>query len=284
LSQATIRWARLGLLALLVAACGSPAPSPRSSGETAGPQASGDASNPPERGRSPAAVEPPPGPSAGPVTPEIGLRLAEIGLGPGAAAFVEIVNIGPDAEALLSLSLRIGDRGFLLGGATEPLAPGSRLLVRFDEGNSVEPGLIHAEAGYTLDSLDGSVELLDGFGRTIDRVAWGSAPDAVRPGPGGFVPDGLEPDAVIARAPGADRPVDPRTWVRSYLVPRLGGVRSGGRRNNRRQHSGGSSVLEGLAGSRVQPRGDDVQVGLAVDRQVGLLGEVLAEEAVGGRR
>ena len=54
-----------------------------------------------------------------------------------------------------------------------------------------------------------------------------------------------------------------------------------GRCNNRREPSSRGLVLEGLSRPGVEPRGDGVEVDLGEDREIGLLGEVLAEQAVG---
>src|SRR6266542_1455080 len=58
-------------------------------------------------------------------------------------------------------------------------------------------------------------------------------------------------------------------------------ARSRGRCNNRREPSSRGFVLEGLSRSRVQPRCHRIEVGLAVDGEISLPGEVLTEQAVG---
>ena len=54
-----------------------------------------------------------------------------------------------------------------------------------------------------------------------------------------------------------------------------------GRRNDGCQHGGRSLVSERLAGPGIEPSRHGVEIGLAVDRQVGPLGEILAQQAVG---
>jgi transposase len=54
-------------------------------------------------------------------------------------------------------------------------------------------------------------------------------------------------------------------------------ARSMGRCNNRREPSSRGLVLEGLSRPGVEPGSDGVEVDLGEDREIGLLGEVLAE-------
>src|SRR5664279_4641174 len=59
-------------------------------------------------------------------------------------------------------------------------------------------------------------------------------------------------------------------------LPRIAPVSSVGRCNSLGQHSRRCAVVEGLARSGVQSRGDGIEVGLAVPGEVRLLREVLA--------
>lgn len=120
---------------------------------------------------------------------------------PGGSAFVEIANATTVAADLSGITLRVGGRDLALADPGSSLVAGGRLLVQTDG------------AGIALDRRSGSAEVLDPAGALIDRVAWGSSPDAVEMGPGGLVPDAVPRGSSIGRAPGADRPSERLEWV-----------------------------------------------------------------------
>src|SRR5664280_2447459 len=68
---------------------------------------------------------------------------------------------------------------------------------------------------------------------------------------------------------------------RANEILKSAAVSSVGRCNSLGQHSRRCAVVEGLARSGVQSRGDGIEVGLAVPGEVRLLREVLAQEPVG---
>ena len=72
-----------------------------------------------------------------------------------------------------------------------------------------------------------------------------------------------------------------RELRRANEILKSAAARSMGRCNNRREPSSRGLVLEGLSRPGVEPRGDGVEVDLGEDREIGLLGEVLAKHAVG---
>ena len=72
-----------------------------------------------------------------------------------------------------------------------------------------------------------------------------------------------------------------RELRRANEILKSAAVSSVGRRNSLGQHSRRCAVVEGLARSGVQSRGDGIEVGLAVPGEVRLLREVLAQEPVG---
>jgi transposase len=74
---------------------------------------------------------------------------------------------------------------------------------------------------------------------------------------------------------------DNRELRRANEILKAAAVSSVGRRNSLGQHSRRCAVVEGLARSGVQSRGDGIEVGLAVPGEVRLLREVLAQEPVG---
>jgi Papain-like cysteine protease AvrRpt2 len=215
-------WRRRGALftvALIIAACQNPRPSVTENadpGPAETPASTGDAPEP-TQGALP--IESPrPAASIGQTT---GLLLSEVGFAHGTdTAFVELWNAG-------SAPVDLRDAGLALDGSilgfTAPedlLAPGTRYLLRFDLVLGEEPpaGLAHLMPAQGPKVSGGSLDLLDALGRPIDHVAWGEAPDPVRTGLSGVVPDALEPQWTIGRAPGQDGPDERLAWV-PYTAP-----------------------------------------------------------------
>jgi hypothetical protein len=183
---------------------GSPAPSPAATSiETAGPTPGAEPG-----------VEPGPTSNPGPRLKPNGIVLSETlyDPAPGGAAFVEILNTTPTPAEMSSLTIALGGQEVHLSGA-DRLRGNGLLLVLFDGAGRVDEGTIHAPAGMTPDRGNGTIELRDGSGQLLDRVAWGAQPDAVSPGPGGVVPERVPQGSSIGRAPGADHPGERLDWV-----------------------------------------------------------------------
>lgn len=134
----------------------------------------------------------------------------------GERPFVEILNAGTNAADLSMMSLQIGGKAHLLSRVSEPLAPGERLLIRFDGEGRSEGRVLHATAGITLPAEGGRIELRGADDRVLDRVAWGTAPGAIAPGAGGLTRlDDVRsrPGRSIGRPPGASTPDAPSEWT-----------------------------------------------------------------------
>ncbi len=191
------RWLAIGTLAIVLfaTACSSPVP-PSPSGESSSAPGSPEASGPPS-------------------SVQAGLLLSEVLFAPtgGDPAFVEIANTSASSQGLADATLRFSEGELPLGDAPD-LPAGGRLLVLFDGQDAVDGSSIHAPIGINLPADQGSVELLDGDGNLLDRIAWGDAgPLAVASGPGGIVPDRFPRGSTIARAPGATTPASQQEWV-----------------------------------------------------------------------
>ncbi len=143
------------------------------------------------------------------------MLLSEVFFAPdgGDSAFVEIANLSGGSTDLAGSRLRFADGELPLANAPS-LPAGGRLLVLFDGQNAVEGSTVHAPGGIDLPADQGSVELVDGDGTVLDRVAWGAEdPGAVATGPGGIVPAGYPAGSSIARAPGTTTPRTALEWV-----------------------------------------------------------------------
>jgi hypothetical protein len=182
---------------------------------------------------SPAVTTPPPGgptgqptlsPSPGvptatptPSTPSplLGLLLNEVRFAPAAgdAAFVEISNSTSTQIDATGARLRVDGKDFPLSEGSLPVAPGSQVVVSFDTPDSTDHPGIRAPSGFALAPEGSTVELLDGSGRGLDRVAWGGGQaGAVSLGPSD-VPGKIDPGTTIGRPPGANHPYLPTDWV-----------------------------------------------------------------------
>jgi len=167
-------------------------------------------------GLEPASLGPQAG--AGPGAAAVRVVLSEVLSEPrtGELPFVEIFNAGSNPADLSMMSLQIGEKAQLLARVAQPLAPGDRLLVRFDGEGRFEGRVLHATAGVTLPADGGTIELRDANDRVLDRVAWGTAPGAIAPGAGGLTRlDDVRsrPGRSIGRAPGATRPDVVSEWT-----------------------------------------------------------------------
>jgi hypothetical protein len=132
---------------------------------------------------------------------------------PAATSFVELANVGTKAVDLSSLVLRIDTLVMPLPRLTEPLAPGGRVLVRFDGGGTIEGNVVHAPSDFALRAEGGTVTLLWNDDRVIDRVAWGDVSDAIMPPRGGIPPARVDAGSSFGRPPGANQPGASTDWV-----------------------------------------------------------------------
>ena len=129
--------------------------------------------------------------------------------------FVEILNAGKTPADVATMSLRIGEKEQLLRRVAKSLQPGERVVVQFDGQGRTDGRIVHSARGVTLPVAAGSIELRGADG-VVDRIAWGSAPDAVRLGAGGLTR--LEdvqplPGRAIGRPPGANVASASSEWV-----------------------------------------------------------------------
>ena len=141
---------------------------------------------------------------------------------PGDTAFVELLNAGTKPVDLLRFVLRVGGSDLPLPRLIDSLAPGARLVVRFDGSGRTERRVVHAAANYKIAADSGSIELLRDDRLRLDRVAWGTSPDAVSLGDGGFVHSTLERGSSIGRPPGANARGAITDWVvypRAQVTP-----------------------------------------------------------------
>ncbi len=193
------------LIATVIAGCGGPPPTQSASPASTvpgTPSPSGPAVATPAA--SPGTATVPPAPQGSPLpSPAATIVVAEVLYDPlpSASAFVEIANPSNVRVDLTGISVRVSGRDIALADPGGSLAAGERLLLDLDD------------AGANVGRKDGFVELADRAGKRIDRVAWGSSPDAVEKGPGGLVPDSVPRGSSIGRAPGADRPSERLDWV-----------------------------------------------------------------------
>jgi hypothetical protein len=207
-------WVAVAVL-IVVAGCASRTPSqsaPPSGQVPTASATSGVPSTPPSPTSTPP-VDGGPGPLTGGT--DGGAILTEVRFRPrsGETAFMEIGNASPVPVGLAGLVLRLDGRDVAVAGVDSVLPAGEVRVVLFDGADRAEPGVVHAPPG-VVPSVDGGViELRDGTGADLDRVAWGSGPDAVSTGPGGIVPPETEAGATIGRPPGAVDPFQRLDWV-----------------------------------------------------------------------
>ena len=131
---------------------------------------------------------------------------------PGETAFVELANVGGSAVDLMSMVLRIDTVVLPLPRLADPFAAGGRVLIRFDERGVIEGNVVHAAAGFGLNAASGVVTLLRNDDYVLDRVAWGTAPGALRVIHGGLASSAVEPGSSFGRPPGANRPGAAADW------------------------------------------------------------------------
>lgn len=201
----------LALVAILLGACGDKSPS--SAPRPPSADASGVASQPSTTASPDGTTGPPPTP--GPPSAQAGLILSEVRFAPSAgdAAFVEIANGAASPIDAAGAKLRVDGTDAPLSDVSLPVAPGAQLVVSFDTPGSTDHPGIHAPSGLSLAAGGGTVELLDGGGQVLDRVAWGNKPYAVRLSAGALTPDTIEPGTTIGREPGATTPGQPWEWT-----------------------------------------------------------------------
>ena len=140
--------------------------------------------------------------------------LAEVLFAPrvGDTAFVELANVGPRAVDLSSFVLRVDTLELPLPQLASPLAPGARVLVRFDGRGTVEGNTVHASPTFVLRAQGGEIAFLANDNRVLDRVAWGDAVDAIVPVRGGM-PARVAAGSSFGRPPGANQPGANTDWV-----------------------------------------------------------------------
>jgi len=122
---------------------------------------------------------------------------------PRDTAFVELLNAGSTPVNLSAMVLRVDTLDLPLPRLQEPLAPGSRAVIRFDGRGGIEGNVIHTSPGYALNREGGAITLLRNDDSRLDRVAWGTAPGGVAPFGGGITSGRSEPGSAIGRGPGA---------------------------------------------------------------------------------
>jgi hypothetical protein len=132
---------------------------------------------------------------------------------PGDPPFVELTNVGTGSVDLSTMVLAIDSVIFPLPRLASPVAPGGRVLIRFDGGGSIEGSVVHANAEFSLNPEGGVVSLLHNGGLVIDRVAWGTADGAVRQVTGSRASTRVPPGSSFGRPPGAIRPGTAADWV-----------------------------------------------------------------------
>jgi hypothetical protein len=135
------------------------------------------------------------------------LLLAEVLYDPaeGDTAWVELLNAGQQPADLVEYVLRVDTMEMPLPRLESPLAPGARLLVRFDGRSAVEPGVIHASSEFAVQRNGSVVVLLTNTDHVLDRIAWGDAEDAFVPSIGGLAIATPVRGSTIGRPPSANR-------------------------------------------------------------------------------
>jgi hypothetical protein len=149
------------------------------------------------------------------VTDQPAVLITEVLFAPasGDTAFVELANVSNQPVDLTSMVLRIDTLVLPLPRLASPFGPGSRVLIRFDGRGTVEDNVVHASPGFTLNADGGVVSLLRNDDFVLDRVAWGTAPGAIKPSIGGRRHSTIEPGSTLGRPPGANRPGAATEWV-----------------------------------------------------------------------
>lgn len=145
-----------------------------------------------------------------------GLLLSEVGFAHGSmSAFIELWNAGETAADLHDGALELDGSLLPFTADVVELEPGARFVIWFDFllGQEPSPGAAHLLPEQAPRVAGGTLDLLDELGQPIDHVAWGTGPDPVRTGLGGIVPDALEADWTIGRAPGESASDDRLAWV-----------------------------------------------------------------------
>ena len=143
------------------------------------------------------------------------LVISEILFNPveGDTAFVELLHVGERPVQLTSFVLQIDTVVLPLPDLATPLAPGTRVLIRFDGRGTVENNVVHAPIGFGLRAEGGTVSIRWNNDDVFDEIAWGDAPDAFVPTIGGMAMPGVERGSSFGRPPSANRAGAHSDWV-----------------------------------------------------------------------
>ena len=142
------------------------------------------------------------------------LVISEVSFNPveGDTAFVELLHVGQSPVALTSFVLQIDTVALPLPRLPTPLAPGARVLIRFDGRGTIEGNVVHT-AGIELRAEGGTVSVRWNDDSVFDEIAWGDAPDAFVPTIGGMAMPGVERGSSFGRPPSANRAGAHTDWV-----------------------------------------------------------------------
>ena len=143
------------------------------------------------------------------------LVIAEVLFNPleGDTAFVELLHVGERPVQLTAFVLRIDSVVLPLPRLAAPLAPGARVLIRFDGRNGIEDNVVHASPGFELRPAGGTVSIRRNNDDVVDEIAWGDAPGAFVPTIGGMAMRQVERGSSFGRPPGANRAGAPSDWI-----------------------------------------------------------------------
>ncbi len=128
-------------------------------------------------------------------------------------SFVELANVGTGALDLADFVLRVDTLELPLPSLASPVAPGARVLIRFDGPRPTEANVVHASSAFALRAEGGVVAMLTNDDRVLDRVAWGDAVDAIVPVIGSMPVARIDPGSSFGRPPGANQPGANTDWV-----------------------------------------------------------------------
>lgn len=107
----------------------------------------------------------------------------------GAAAWIELRNVGQDYTPLSGYALRNekGDR-CVLPESTPPLAAGACLGVLFDGQDRIDGNILHSSAAGFLTKKAGAISLIGPTGVVVDSAGWGRGqPYEIKPAVGGRI-------------------------------------------------------------------------------------------------
>lgn len=143
------------------------------------------------------------------------LVISEILFNPveGETAFVELLHVGERPVDLTSFVLQIDTVVLPLPRLANPLAPDTRVLIRFDGTGSIDGNVVHTSPGFELRAEGGTVSIRENDDHVVDEIAWGDAPDAFIPTIGGLAMRGVERGSSFGRPPSANRAGARSDWV-----------------------------------------------------------------------